>query len=182
MQAPTGGRKDRGFTILEIATVIVIILIIATLLIPAYSQVRARMDKASCMNNLRQLYVAGGAYLQDHGQWPQVDPALFGKPNNAYYEPWITAFLPYGVGRINWICPTTERNLGGPNYMQQANYRADYMAMPFDTKRITPNLWPTSPWFVEKGNVHGNGNLYIQANGSITELTQMMQMTGTSGH
>ena len=53
------------------------------------------------------------------------------------------------------------------------NYRADYVAMPFDGKRITPSRWPNQPWFVERGNMHGNGNLLILANGSVTDLNSL---------
>ena len=162
-----------GFTILEIASAIVVILILVTLMVPAYEQVRSRLDKVACTNNLRQLYVGANSYVQDYGRWPQVNPALLPAPNNAYEEAWIEDFIPYGVSRGSWICPTIERDLGGPDYMQPANYRADYMAMPFDSKHPTPFRWGMAPWFVERANVHGNGNLMIQSNGAVVELSQM---------
>jgi hypothetical protein len=158
---------------MEIFTALVVILILVTLMLPAYDTIRARMDKVACSNNLRQLYVAAGAYIQEYNEWPQIDPQLMKAANNAYDEAWIEAFMPFGVERGTWICPTIERNLGGPDYTQKANYRTDYIAMPFDNKRITPFKWATSPWFVERGNVHGNGNLVVQANGAVLELTQM---------
>jgi type II secretory pathway pseudopilin PulG len=162
-----------AFTLIEIFSAIVIILILITLLLPAYDTIRARMDKVACMNNLRQLYVAGGAYIQEYGQWPQIDPHLLKQQDGAYDEAWIETFVPFGVTRTSWICPTIERDLGGPDYTQKANYRTDYIAMPFDTKHLTPYKWPTSPWFVERGNVHGNGNLLVQSNGAVVELTQL---------
>jgi len=151
----------------------VIIMILLTLLVPAYEQVRIRMDKVSCTNNLRQLYVGANAYIHEYGSWPQVNSALVSATNtsyNAYDEAWIETFLPLGIGRATWICPTMERELGGIDYTQPANYRADYLAMPFDSKHITPFQWPTFPWFAERGNVHGNGNLMILSNGSVVEL------------
>jgi len=158
---------------MEIFSAIVIILILLTLMLPAYDSIRSRMDKVACSNNLRQLYVAVGAYIQDYNQWPQISPQLMKASNNAYDEAWIEALTPFGVSRASWICPTIERNMGGIDYTQQANYRTDYIAMPFDNKRMTPFKWPTSPWFVERGTVHGNGNLLIQTNGAVVELTQM---------
>jgi len=178
---PAASRLAKGFTIIEIVTVIFIILILVTLLVPGFEIVRQRMDKAACITNLSQLYVAANSYVQDHGSWPQVDPALHHAPNNAYYEAWIAAYVPYGVGRASWICPTTQRDLGGPDYTQTQNYRADYAAMPYDNKRITPFRWPTSPWFIEKGNVHGTGNLMIMANGSVTDFAQLFpSISGSS--
>jgi type II secretory pathway pseudopilin PulG len=174
-------RNFKGFTILEIFTCIVVILILATLLVPAYDQVRVRLEKAACANNLRQLYVAGSAYVQEYGHWPQVNPILMRSTTHAYDEAWIEDFIPYGVGRASWICPTIERDLGGPDYTQPANYRADYIAMPFDSNRLTPFKWTTAPWFVERGNVHGNGNLVIQSNGAVVELVQVQPPTQPGG-
>jgi len=173
MRASAPRRNPKGFTLLEIASAIVVILILVTLLVPAYEVIQARVEKASCSNNLRQLYVAATAYIQEYGHWPQVDPALLQAPNNAYDEAWIEAFMPFGVGRASWICPTIERSLGGPDYTQPTNYRTDYVAMPFDIKPRTPFNWAFYPWFVERGNVHGNGNLMIESNGAVVELVQM---------
>lgn len=171
MSASAPRQNDRGFTLLEIMSCLVIIMILVILLVPAYEQVRMRLDKIACINNLRQLYVGANAYIQDYGRWPQVNPALLQAPNNAYSEAWIEDFMPFGVPRGTWICPTIERDLGGPDYTQAANYRTDYVAMPFDTKHLTPFRWPTYPWFVERGNVHGNGNLVVQANGAVIEMS-----------
>jgi type II secretory pathway pseudopilin PulG len=182
MHSSAARRNFNGFTVLEICSALVIIMILVTLLIPAYAQVRARMDKVSCMNNLRQLYVGANSYVQEYGNWPQVNPALLSStsnPYNSYYEAWVQDFMPFGVGRGTWICPTTERDLGGPDYTQPANYRTDYIAMPFDINHLTPYRWPTYPWFVERGNVHGNGNLMIQSNGAIIELPVLASTSGS---
>jgi hypothetical protein len=64
--------------------------------------------------------------------------------------------------------------MGGPDYTQPDNYRADYVAMAYDIKRNTPYQWPTFPWFVERGNVHGNGNLIVEANGAVVEMSSMV--------
>ncbi len=181
MRAFAVRRIPEGYSLLELCTTIAVICIIATLLVPAYEVVRMRLDKASCMNNLRELYVGGNAYLQEYEHWPQVNPALLeGGNSSTYDEAWIEALLPFGVNRINWICPTVERDLGGPDYTQPANYRTDYVAMPFDSKNYTPYRWPFYPWFVERGNVHGNGNLMILANGAVTELGESQYAAETN--
>jgi competence protein ComGC len=175
-------RGRDGFTVLELMSVIVVIMILITLVIPAYEQVRERLDKIACINNLKNLYVGANLYVQDHGQWPQVNPSLLNQPHHAYDEAWIEDLMPYRIGRGTWICPTVERDLGGPDYTQTGNYRADYVAMPFDGKHITPYQWPTAPWFVERGNVHGNGNLLIQSNGAVIEVTALAgQLSTASG-
>lgn len=165
--------RRAAFTLIEILTVMVVILILASMLIPAYSEIRARIERVNCTNNLRQLYSAALAYTQENGHWPQVNPALLKSPKHAYDEAWIEALMPYGATRPLWICPTTQHIFGGPDYNNPENYRSDYVAMPFDGKRITPSRWPTQPWFVERGNMHGNGNLLILANGSVTDLNSL---------
>jgi hypothetical protein len=59
--------------------------------------------------------------------------------------------------------------MGNPNISTKEDTRVDYLAMPFDANRATPFKWSTHPWFVERGNVHGNGNLIIFTNGAIRE-------------
>jgi hypothetical protein len=39
------------------------------------------------------------------------------------------------------------------------------------TKSFRDNQWPRQPWFVETGDVHGNGNLVVFTDGSISDLT-----------
>jgi type II secretory pathway pseudopilin PulG len=180
MRPSTPRRNSSGFTLMEIMTALVVIMILVTLLIPAYEEVKVRVEKVSCTNNLRQLYVGGAAYLQEYGHWPQVNPALLQASTGAYDEAWIEALLPFAIGRSTWICPTIQRELGAPDYTQQANYRTDYVAMPFDAKARTPFKWAGAPWFVERGNVHGNGNLVIESNGVVTELVQAQRAPSAS--
>jgi hypothetical protein len=42
--------------------------------------------------------------------------------------------------------------------------------MPFDDKPTTPHEWARHPWFAERHNAHGEGQLIIFADGSITDL------------
>jgi type II secretory pathway pseudopilin PulG len=171
MRALSPWRSRIGYSLIEIVTALLVIAILVTLLIPALEQIKSRVEKVNCTNNLRQLYTAAAAYMQEYNHWPQVNPALLQQPNHAYDEAWIEDFLPFGIDRGTWICPTIQRDIGAPDYTQKDNYRTDYIAMPFDNKPHTPYQWPGAPWFVERGNVHGNGNLVIQANGAVVELT-----------
>jgi hypothetical protein len=45
--------------------------------------------------------------------------------------------------------------------------------MPFDSKPFSPSKYPSQPWFAERGNVHGTGNLVVLGNGSVTDLQSM---------
>ncbi len=162
-------------------TVIVIIGILVVLLFPALNMVRSHTDKVRCSENLRQLYLGANSYIHQNGHWPQISTALI-KGNlqtHAYDKAWIDALTPFGIPRAVWICPTVQRGLGGPDYTKPENTRIDYIAMPFDDKQMTPFRWPTSPWFAEKGDVHGNGNLIIFTDGSI-KAAKEVRPSGTA--
>jgi hypothetical protein len=68
--------------------------------------------------------------------------------------------------------------LHNPDLTNPANVRVDYVAMPFDDKPTTPHQWPRQPWFVETVDVHGNGNLIIFTDGSISDLKTLVGSAG----
>lgn len=150
-----------AFTLLEVATVLMVIGILAVMLIPAYSSVRVRAQRVSCITNLKNLYVAANAHTQDRQSWPQIPTANLQSPS--YADGWIEALRPYGINPENWICPTVRdllRDSGSAS-------RIDYLGMPFAATVSAPYRYQTHPWFVERADVHGEGQMLILANGEI---------------
>jgi prepilin-type N-terminal cleavage/methylation domain-containing protein len=167
-----GGSGDRtaAFTLLELLIVIVVIGILATLLIPVISTMKSRAQRVQCMGNLRSLYTATELYIQQNGSWPQIPMALESDTaEQNYAKAWIAALAPFGPTQQTWICPTMQGMSGNPDLSNTQNVRVDYIAMTFDDKPTTPHQWPTHPWFIEAGDVHGNGNLIIFTDGSIKD-------------
>ena len=66
--------RRRGFTLIEMLTVISIVAILIGLLLPAAQQAREAARRASCVGHLRQLGIALAAYEQAGGVYP---PAIF---------------------------------------------------------------------------------------------------------
>jgi prepilin-type N-terminal cleavage/methylation domain-containing protein len=165
----------RAFTLLELLSVIVIIAILAVLAIPAFDTVKLRLEKVHCISNLKSLYVAANTYVQDNHHWPQINPMLVKSAPNEYAKGWIDALTPYHVAKQSWICPTMQRVFGNPDYLKPGAERVDYFATPFDTLAFTPHKWNSQPWFAERGDMHGNGNLLIMSDGSIHELKEFMK-------
>jgi prepilin-type N-terminal cleavage/methylation domain-containing protein len=174
-------RVLQAFTLLELLIVIGVIAILTGIMFPVVSTVRARAQRVQCMSNLRNLHVAANLYVQQNGSWPQIlvdsdDDGDGGQPD--YARAWIAALAPFGLTQKAWICPTIQGLLQNPDYFQPENARVDYYAMPFDDKPTTPYQWPRQPWFVEKADVHGNGNLIIFTDGSISDLKSVLRNPG----
>jgi type II secretory pathway pseudopilin PulG len=163
-------RVSAGFTLLELVIVFVIIAILSILLLPAISAVRARAQRVQCMANLRSLYTATELFIQQNGSWPQITMSDSDSAEEEYAKAWIDALAPFGPTQKTWICPTAQNLLGNPDLSNPDNVRIDYGATTFDDKPTTPHQWSRQPWFAEVGNVHGNGNLIIFTDGSISDL------------
>ncbi len=65
-----------------------------------------------------------------------------------------------------------------PDLSKPENARVDYIATPFDDKPVSPHQWPRQPWFAETADVHGNGNLIVFTDGSISDLKTVLQNQG----
>lgn len=68
----------RGFTILELLTVLTVVSLVLSLLLPAVQQVRAAAQKSRCASNLRQFGVALQQYHEVHERYPLAFPWALG--------------------------------------------------------------------------------------------------------
>ena len=170
--------EQEGFTLMELSVSIVVIALLCTMLIPLFASLQQKADYGNCTGNLRTLYASASSYIIDKGHWPQIGTTKIQTP--AFADAWIHSLEPYGATRKAWICPAIQRVTKKPDYNKPDKHRIDYLATPFDSHEYTPYRWRSQPWFVEKANVHGSGNLLIFSDSTICDLRGIPQRVQTN--
>ena len=74
-------RSGRGFTLVEIMIVVVIIRLLAAMAIPAFQKVRANSQDKAVLNNMRQLGAAADQYYLEAGTSSAAITSLVGPSN-----------------------------------------------------------------------------------------------------
>jgi prepilin-type N-terminal cleavage/methylation domain-containing protein len=158
--------RSAAFTLTELIVVVGILSILSTLLLPQISQILPKADRIVCMSRLRELWLHFAPCATEPEGWPQL-PSGVREGSIEEERFWIDySSKTLGVSEKMWHCPTIDR---GVRISAKTDHLPliHYLPTLFDSRQGTPNKWPSMPWFSEIGNVHGEGNLVIRADGSI---------------
>jgi prepilin-type N-terminal cleavage/methylation domain-containing protein/prepilin-type processing-associated H-X9-DG protein len=110
--------RRQAFSLIELMLAIAIAGILMALAMPEYQKMVARARSVACLNNLRQIGIAVGAYLADNDNtFPFIEPNPDDPVYDAVYEakPMLTELGPYGVTQQILKCP---EDLKASNYFQ----------------------------------------------------------------
>ena len=132
--------RGRGFTLLELLIVIVILGLLAALLFPALAMAMETANRTSCANNLRQLGLALRLYA-NHNEGRYPIEGLCGNPQQVL----VTSLVPDCLGTMDvFYCPSADAMEG---YAQSPEYGGPGGDSIIDTAENLRRCWISYKYF-----------------------------------
>lgn len=114
-------RSHRGFTLVEIMVVVVIIGLLAALAVPGFQKIRASSQDKAVLNNLRQLSFAADQYFLEYGRSTVASSDLVGANSTQYIKVIATVAGETYPANLIQGTPTTATGVAGYRTVTFAN-------------------------------------------------------------
>ena len=157
--------KRRGFTLIEMMTVITIIVILAALTVAGMSFIRDRQANALAKVQIEQLSAAIEKYKLDNGDYPGLDPdsPLDGDISEELYnELFHDGYNDLEVNGGEGVIPIYLNELDPRNSKQTMVKKTNGNNPPSDLKILDP--WG-NPYLYRKGNLANNPDYDLWSSG-----------------
>jgi prepilin-type N-terminal cleavage/methylation domain-containing protein/prepilin-type processing-associated H-X9-DG protein len=131
-------RPRPAFTLIEMLTVVALIAILMSLLLPAVQRVREAAARMKCANNLRQIGLALAAYEAEQGRYPTIGygPDIAG--STVSFDP------QYPLSTFAYLLPYLEKN-DIYNQFDPTRYYNDPANRAASRNAVPTYLCPTNP-------------------------------------
>ncbi len=114
-------KSSKGFTLVEIMIVVVIIGLLAAMAIPAFQKVRASSQDKAVLNNLRQLSSAADQYFLEKGVSSVASADLVGTNSTQYIKQIQTVASETYTGTLNQGSAVTAEGVANARTITYAN-------------------------------------------------------------
>ena len=114
-------KSTKGFTLVEIMIVVVIIGLLAAMAIPAFQKVRASSQDKAVLNNLRQLSSAADQYFLEKGVTSVASSDLVGTNSTQYIKQVQTVAGETYTSTLNQGSAVTASGVAGARTVTYSN-------------------------------------------------------------